>query len=143
LRLSDRTYLETSRGDGAGQAERRAATDTLVQGDHDAVPWDRVEEWLIQARNYWVSTTRADGQNHATPVWGIWRDGAFYFDTNRLSGKARNLSEDPAIAVHLDGGDEAVRLEGTAHIVTDPTLITQYLDDYAAKYQVRPDPDDR
>ena len=41
--------------------------------------WDHVQERMAEARNYWVATVRPDGRPHATPVWGLWVDGAFYF----------------------------------------------------------------
>ena len=34
-------------------------------------PWTDVTKALASARNYWVSTTRADGRPHAIPVWGL------------------------------------------------------------------------
>jgi hypothetical protein len=36
--------------------------------DGSALAWNRVVEWLTDARNYWVCTTRADGRPHAMPV---------------------------------------------------------------------------
>jgi nitroimidazol reductase NimA-like FMN-containing flavoprotein (pyridoxamine 5'-phosphate oxidase superfamily) len=76
--------------------------------------WTHVEERLANSRNYWICTARSDGRPHSIPVWGIWVDGAFYFGTARSSRKARNLSQNPALSVHLDSGDDVVILEGTA-----------------------------
>jgi PPOX class probable F420-dependent enzyme len=85
------------------------------------LPWSRVEERLSAARNYWVATTRPDGRPHVTPVWGLWVDGTFFFGGTPRSRKARNLAENPNVAVHPDSeGDVVVILEGVAEIVTDP-----------------------
>src|SRR5262249_25391100 len=66
----------------------------------DMLAWDAARQKLIDARNYWVSTTRPDGRPHVTPVWGLWMDEAFYFSTDPQSRKGRNLAAQPAINVH-------------------------------------------
>jgi hypothetical protein len=101
------------------------------------LPWAGVTEKLATARNYWVATTRPDGRPHAVPVWGLWLDGAFYFGTERGSRKARNLAANPAVAVHLESGDDAVMLEGFAWAVTQPARLAAFDDAYFAKYAVR------
>jgi PPOX class probable F420-dependent enzyme len=101
------------------------------------LPWGGVTERLAAARNYWVATTRPDGRPHAVPVWGLWLDGAFYFGTERRSLKARNLAANPAVAVHLESGDDAVMLEGAAAEVTDPARLARFDEAYVAKYAVR------
>ena len=83
--------------------------------------WDHVEERMAEAHNYWVATVRPDGRPHATPVWGLWVDRAFYFGAGRRKG--RNLAENPNVAVHLESGDDVVILEGVAEVVTDPGLV--------------------
>jgi general stress protein 26 len=65
------------------------------------------------------------------PVWGVWLDGAFLFDTARDSRKGRNLTANPSVVVHLESGEEVVILEGRADEVTDRRM----LDDYAAAYK--------
>jgi hypothetical protein len=101
------------------------------------LPWAGVAEKLAAARNYWVATTRPDGRPHAVPVWGVWLDGVFSFATERGSRKARNLAANPAVAVHLESGDDAVMLEGRAWEVTQPSRRAAFDDAYFAKYAVR------
>ena len=84
------------------------------------LPWSHVEERLSGAHNYRVATTRPDGRPHVTPVWGLWVDGTFYFGGTPRSSKARNLADNPNVAVHLEGGEDVVILEGKAEVVTDP-----------------------
>jgi PPOX class probable F420-dependent enzyme len=106
----------------------------------DRLPWSWAVERLLAARNYWVCTTRRDGRPHAAPVWGLWRDDAFWFSTDRASQKARNLLRDPRMVVHLESGDETVILEGSAVEERDASALERFADDYEAKYAFRPDP---
>jgi Pyridoxamine 5'-phosphate oxidase len=104
------------------------------------LPWIFVTERMAAARNYWVATTRSDGRPHVAPVWGLWLDDAFYFSTDPKSVKGRNLARSSEVAVHLESGDEAVILEGSAERWTDQAELTLFADAYDAKYQFRPDP---
>jgi Pyridoxamine 5'-phosphate oxidase len=78
------------------------------------LPFSHAEERLEKSRNYWICTTRADGRPHSIPVWGFWIDGAIYFGTARSSHKARNLSRNAAVSIHLESGDDVVIVEGVA-----------------------------
>src|SRR4051812_5465671 len=66
------------------------------------LPWNFAEQRLRRAHNYWVCSTRPDRRPHAAPVWGLWRNGAFYFSTDPASRKARNLAANAAVLVHLE-----------------------------------------
>jgi hypothetical protein len=98
------------------------------------LPWGHVGERMARARNYWVSTTRPDGRPHVMPVWGVWVDEAFYFGTDRRSRKARNIASNPAMAVHLESGDEVVIVEGRAEEVAGGPALSQVDKAYAEKY---------
>lgn len=104
--------------------------------------WQWVSQQIAASRNYWICTTRPDGRPHAMPVWGVWIHETLLFSTSRASRKARNLASQPEIVVHLEGGDEAVILEGIAEEATDPQLLAEFVDAYDAKYKFRPDPSD-
>jgi len=54
---------------------------------------------------------------HTRPVWGVWRDGGFWFSTG--SQARRNLEANAAITVHLESGEEVVIVEGVAERVMD------------------------
>jgi pyridoxine/pyridoxamine 5'-phosphate oxidase len=105
----------------------------------EQLPWSEAERWLVEARNYWVCTTRADGRPHAAPVWGFWRNGALVFSTSRSSAKGRNLARSREAVVHPDSGDEVVILEG---VVEEIELTAELADVYEAKYAFRPGPDE-
>lgn len=101
------------------------------------LPWSFVAERMERARNYWVATSRPDGAPHVAPVWGLWMDGAFYFSTDRTSRKARDLAANPTVVVHLESGDEAVMIEGTARDVVDAAVLQKFAAAYEAKYKVK------
>ncbi len=99
--------------------------------------WTDATESLAKAHNYWVVTTWPDARPHATPVWGVWVDGAFYFGTDRGARKARNLSNNPEMVVHLESGDDVVIIEGRAEEISDRSLFARMNDAYFAKYHMR------
>jgi len=90
------------------------------------VAWERVDRQLRAARNYWLSTARADGRPHARPVWGVWLAGALWFGTGLESVKGRNLLCDPRCTMHLESGDDVVILEGTAERAEDDDAYAAY-----------------
>ena len=107
-----------------------------------AMAWEWVERQLLEARNYWIATTRRDGRPHAMPVWGLWLDGAVMFSTGRGSVKHRNIERNPEIVVHLESGDDAVIVEGRVKVVSDAALLGRFVELYEQKYAFRPDPAD-
>jgi hypothetical protein len=63
----------------------------------------------------------------------------FFFGSGRDSAKARNLTTNPAIVVHLESGDETVILEGIAEPVLDDALERRVDEVYGPKYDFTPD----
>jgi PPOX class probable F420-dependent enzyme len=95
---------------------------------------------MERSRNYWICTTRPDGRPHAMPVWGVWLDDTLWFSTGEGSVKARNLAADPQLVVHLESGDDAVILEGTAERPSlDADGHGRVVAAYAAKYEMKPE----
>lgn len=88
------------------------------------IPWSYVEERMETARNYWVVKASPEGEPHAAPVWGLWVDSAFYFAVEQGSKKARNLSENPRLVVHLESGDEVAILQGRGVRVDQPERLS-------------------
>jgi hypothetical protein len=103
----------------------------------EGLPWERVEEWLTAARNYWICTTRPDGRPHAKPVWGVWLDDAVLWGTSPQTVTGRNLAANPEAVVHLESGDEVAILEGEFAFEHDPAVIARFVEAYAAKYDHR------
>ena len=119
----------------------------VPEGDEGLLPWSWAVERLEKARNYWFSTTRPDGRPHAMPAWAVWLDGVLYFEGSPQTRRARNLAANPALAVHLESGDEVVILEGEAHEAGRPErslaeqLAAAFTAKYAATHDYRPAPD--
>lgn len=84
----------------------------------DRLPWKHAEERLAASRNYWLSTASVSGVPHATPVWGVWVEGAFYFDGPPTTRWARNIDENPRLTVHLESGDDVVIISGVPEDLT-------------------------
>lgn len=97
--------------------------------------WAAIEERLVDARNYWVTTVSPRGVPHAMPVWGVWLDDRFLFSTSVTTRKARNIEANPHVVVHLESGAQVVVVEGVAEAVADDaTLVRRFLDRYNPKY---------
>lgn len=113
----------------------------VPQEEEGMLPWSHVVERMAAARNYWISTTRPDGRPHATPVWGVWVDGTFYFGGGPDTRRSRNLAQNPHVAVHLESGDEVVIIEGVTEQYTEQNTPAERLaridDAYEAKYRMR------
>jgi nitroimidazol reductase NimA-like FMN-containing flavoprotein (pyridoxamine 5'-phosphate oxidase superfamily) len=105
-----------------------------ADGGKGLLPWSWATERLTNARNYWVATTRPDGNPHAMPVWGVWLDDACYFSTGTQSRKARNLAENPRCVIGCELAEDQVILEGVAELMGDSELRRQFATAYQAKY---------
>src|SRR6188472_4014151 len=62
-------------------------------GDPQATPmsWPDAVAALDTAELFWLSTVRADGRPHVTPLLAVWHEGALHFCTGADEQKARNL----------------------------------------------------
>ena len=112
------------------------------KGAEALLDWAHAERQLEQARNYWLATTCPDGRPHVTPLWGVWMDGAVYFDGHPRTRWARNVAASPNVSVHLESGDDVVILEGLAEdVTTDEALGQRIVAAWMAKYgRLAPDP---
>jgi hypothetical protein len=101
-------------------------------------PWPRVKAELESAETYWITTVRADGRPHSTPLVGVWLDDAFWFCTGPTEQKARNLEHSrDCLATTGRNGFEGIDvvIEGTAQRVTDESRLQRVADAYGAKYE--------
>ncbi|HEX6541628.1 MAG TPA: TIGR03667 family PPOX class F420-dependent oxidoreductase [Ktedonobacterales bacterium] len=84
----------------------------------------------------WLASVRPDGRPHLVPVWFFWEGETILIFSQPHNQKIRNLRQNPAVTVSLDGtdrGNDIIALEGVAALLDDPT-ITSALPAYAAKY---------
>ena len=69
---------------------------------------------LETEKNIWVASVRPDGRPHLAPVWFAWHAGKLYLCTGPGSVKARNISQNPRVALALEDGSHPVICEGIA-----------------------------
>jgi general stress protein 26 len=101
-------------------------------------PWSDAARVLEQAELYWLTTVRADGRPHVTPLIGLAENETVYFCTGLREQKARNLEHNPKVALTTGGNAWAqgldVVVEGTAVRITDSAELQRLADAYEAKY---------
>jgi general stress protein 26 len=89
--------------------------------------WKDVVAALESAELFWISTVRANGHPHVTPLPAVWHEGALYFCTGADEQKAVNLRGNSQCA--LTTGDNRwksgldIVVEGQAERVTDDALL--------------------
>jgi general stress protein 26 len=87
-----------------------------------ATPWEDAEQALARAELYWITTVRADGRPHVTPLVGVLDAGAMHFTTGLEEQKARNLEHNQHVALTTGNNTWArgldIVVEGTAMRVT-------------------------
>ena len=88
----------------------------------DLMSWDAVVERIAGARNYWLATTSDGGRPHLRPVDGVFVEGALCFGGSPETRWVRYLEARPHVSMSLPDDDQAVILEGTAELVSDPDL---------------------
>jgi len=103
-----------------------------------ATPWAETEQALTKAELYWLTTIRADGRPHVTPLIGVYDDGALHFCTGLEEQKARNLEHEDRVAVTTGNNTWAAGLdvvvEGRARRISDDAALQRLADAYEAKY---------
>jgi PPOX class probable F420-dependent enzyme len=101
-------------------------------------PWPEAVSALEEAELYWLTTVRADGRPHVTPLIGVTDDGVVHFCTGLREQKARNLEHSPQVALTTGTNTWAqgldVVVEGTAERVVDRDTLQRLADAYEAKY---------
>ena len=106
-----------------------------------ATGWDETRRVLEAAEIFWISTVRADGRPHVTPLVAVWLDGAIHFTTGSGEQKAVNLKSNPHVVLTTgcnrweEGLDVVV--EGDAVRLTDNKLLERLAEAWAAKWDGR------
>ena len=106
-----------------------------------ATPWSEAASALEGAELYWLTTLRADGRPHVTPLIGVGHDAAVHFCTGPREQKARNLETNQHVALTTGTNTWAegldVVVEGTAVRVVEHDALQRLADAYEAKYGSR------
>jgi len=119
--------------------EPNAAIDSRFSDPESGpTPWADAARVLEHAELYWLTTVRADGRPHVTPLIGVAVDGAVHFCTGLREQKARNLEHSALVALTTGTNTWAqgldVVVEGTAVRVADRGALQELADAYEAKY---------
>jgi nitroimidazol reductase NimA-like FMN-containing flavoprotein (pyridoxamine 5'-phosphate oxidase superfamily) len=106
-----------------------------------ATAWETTRDLLESAELFWISTVRADGRPHVTPVVAVWVEGALCFCTGEAEQKAINLRTNDQVilttgANRWDTGLDVV-VEGTARQVTDDDALERLAEAWTAKWDGR------
>jgi general stress protein 26 len=103
-----------------------------------ATPWEKVRRTIEDAELFWISTVRADGRPHVTPLPAVWHADALHFCTGAAEQKGVNIAANSSCV--LTTGNNAwktgldVVIEGTAKRVTDEGRLQRLADAWESKY---------
>lgn len=97
--------------------------------------WSWASAQLARCHDYWLATTWPDGRPHVMPVWGVWQEGGFWFNSGPRSRKVRNLAADGRCVVTTDTPRDPVVVEGIAEVVKDLPRIAAFTTWVNAKYE--------
>ncbi|HXW36407.1 MAG TPA: pyridoxamine 5'-phosphate oxidase family protein [Nitrososphaerales archaeon] len=106
-----------------------------------AIEWDETRSHLEEAELFWISTVRADGRPHVTPVVAVWVDGSLYFSTGAEEQKFVNIRSNPNVVLTTgrndwDRGIDVV-VEGTATRISDEKLLARVSEAFKTKWDGR------
>lgn len=106
-----------------------------------AVGWDETLRVLEAAELFWITTVRADGRPHVTPLVAVWLDDALHFATGPHEQKAVNLRGNRHVILTTGRNDWQsgldVVLEGDAVRVTDPDTLARLAQAWTTKWDGR------
>ena len=103
-----------------------------------ATGWAETRQVLAEAELFWLTTVRADGRPHVTPLVAVWLDEALHFCTGPTEQKARNLAANPHVILTTgcngwQSGLDVV-VEGDAVQVSDEVLLRRLAKAWTAKW---------
>ena len=117
-----------------GKIDRR-----FSQPEAKPTPWADALRVLEEAELYWLTTVRADGRPHVTPLVGAVQDEVVHFCTGLDEQKARNLEHNDRVVIMTGNNSWAsgldVVVEGTAVRVDRDEALQRLADAYDAKYR--------
>jgi PPOX class probable F420-dependent enzyme len=109
--------------------------------DAQAVSWEETWRLLEAAEIAWLTTVRADGRPHVTPVVSVWTDGTLYFITGEGEQKYVNLQANPYVVLTTGSSDWdhgiGVVVEGKAVHVTDEAVLSRAAEAFAVRWDGR------
>ena len=117
---------------------REALDKRFSDPDAEATSWADALAALEQAELYWLTTVRADGRPHVTPLIGVVEGEVFHFCTGLEEQKARNLEQNDRVAITTGNNTWAsgldVVVEGKAVRTADDEKLRRLAAAWEAKY---------
>ncbi|HEX3272241.1 MAG TPA: pyridoxamine 5'-phosphate oxidase family protein [Ktedonobacterales bacterium] len=106
-----------------------------------ATPWEQTRQALEAAEIFWLSTVRADGRPHVTPLVAVWHEDALHFCTGGAEQKALNLQDNAHVALttgcnHWQEGLDVV-VEGDAVRITDQERLERLAKAWTTRWDGR------
>ena len=106
-----------------------------------ATGWEQTQSVLEATELFWITTVRADGRPHVTPLVAVWLDDAIHFCTGPHEQKAINIKRNPNVALTAgcdswDSGMDIV-VEGEAVRVTEDQKLERLARAWAGKWDGR------
>ena len=98
------------------------------------------DEFLSRGHTIIVATIRKSGEPFMTPVWYVYRDGAFYVRTFDNSPKVQHIRRDSRVCVIVEDGEAWIDLRAVvancdAEFLTDAALQQDIVDAFNVKYE--------
>jgi nitroimidazol reductase NimA-like FMN-containing flavoprotein (pyridoxamine 5'-phosphate oxidase superfamily) len=120
----------------ATDLDARFSDETAVATD-----WEETRRVLERAELFWISTVRADGRPHVTPLVAVWLDDAIHFATGSGEQKAVNLRTNQNVILttgcnQWERGLDVV-VEGEAVRVTDDSVLERLRARWTTKWDGR------
>lgn len=106
-----------------------------------ATPWAETLQRLESAELFWVTTVRADGRPHVTPLVAVWLYDALHFCTGAGEQKAINLNANPHVVLTTGRNDWTsgldVVVEGDAVEIHDEARLARLAEKWSTKWDGR------
>ena len=101
-------------------------------------PWEQTLRALEEAQLFWITTVRADGRPHVTPLVAVWSEDALHFCTGATEQKARNLqgNANVILTTGCNGWEHGldVVVQGAASRTTDERTLRRLADAWRTKW---------
>jgi len=109
--------------------------------DSEPTTWADTVAVLEAAQLFWITTVRANGRPHVSPLVAVWLDDAIHFCTGAAEQKALNLRANPNVILTTgcndwDRGLDVV-VEGRAVRTTDGATLHRLADTWGSKWDGR------
>jgi general stress protein 26 len=107
----------------------------------EPITWEETKRAIEISELFWLTTVRADGRPHSTPVVAVWDDGALHFTAGSEEQKSVNLRTNAHVLLTTGCNDwrEGVDIvvEGEALQTTDQVMLERLVEAWHAKWDGR------